>query len=135
MTQLELPLNDPKNSPPVAKDSRLHYVPKGWGYELWITNNEKYCGKILFFVKDRKCSIHKHLLKAEHFYLNSGLLLIRYGYKEDLSDLEERVLYPGEAFEVPVGMIHQMEAIQDSQLFEFSTTHYDSDSYRIQKGD
>jgi len=26
---------------------RLHMVPKGWGFEKWIVNNEKYCGKIL----------------------------------------------------------------------------------------
>ena len=23
--------------------------PKGWGYEKWIVNTDKYCGKILFF--------------------------------------------------------------------------------------
>ena len=32
--------------------------PKGWGYELWLVNNEKYCGKILHFEKDRRCSFH-----------------------------------------------------------------------------
>ena len=25
------------------------FVKKGWGYEKWITNTEKYCGKILYF--------------------------------------------------------------------------------------
>jgi len=28
-----------------------------------------------------------------------------------------------------------MIAIEDTELFEFSTQHFDSDSYRIQKGD
>ena len=23
----------------------IKYVPKGWGYEKWIANCEKYCGK------------------------------------------------------------------------------------------
>ena len=29
------------------------YHPKGWGYELWIHNDEKYCGKLLFFEKGK----------------------------------------------------------------------------------
>jgi hypothetical protein len=28
-----------------------------------------------------------------------------------------------------------MYAIEDTELFEFSTQHFDSDSYRIEKGD
>ena len=26
------------------KMSAIKFVPKGWGYEKWIVNNEKYCG-------------------------------------------------------------------------------------------
>ena len=32
---------------------KLHMVPKGWGFEKWIVNNEKYGGNLLFIVKDR----------------------------------------------------------------------------------
>jgi hypothetical protein len=28
-----------------------------------------------------------------------------------------------------------MEALENSELFEFSTEHFDNDSYRITKGD
>jgi len=28
-----------------------------------------------------------------------------------------------------------MEALEDSELFEFSTQHFDTDSYRLVKGD
>jgi hypothetical protein len=28
-----------------------------------------------------------------------------------------------------------MEALEDSELFEFSTQHFESDSHRIEKGD
>ena len=27
--------------------SSIKYVPKGWGYEKWIVNNEMYCGKLV----------------------------------------------------------------------------------------
>ena len=38
-------------------------VKKGWGYENIIVNNDEYCGKILHFYKDKKFSMHYHLLK------------------------------------------------------------------------
>ena len=27
--------------------SPIHIEPKGWGREVWIANNTRYCGKIL----------------------------------------------------------------------------------------
>lgn len=33
------------------------------------------------------------------------------------------------------GEAHQMEALENSEIFEVSTFHKDSDSYRIEKGD
>ena len=67
----------------------MKHVEKGWGWERWIVNCEEYCGKLLFFEKDKKCSWHYHKIKA----------------------------------------------LKDSELFEFSTQHFDSDSHRIIKGD
>jgi len=32
----------------------IKYVDKGWGYEKWIVNKTEYCGKLLFFKKDKK---------------------------------------------------------------------------------
>lgn len=111
------------------------YVPKGWGHELWIVNKEEYCGKLLFFKKDKKCSWHHHKLKDEVFYLQSGSLIVRYSEEDDIDSAKEIVMKPGDAFHVYVGLRHQMEAKEDSELFEFSTQHFDSDSYRIIKGD
>ena len=50
----------------------IKFVPKGWGYEKWIVNNEEYCGKLLFLAKGKKCSWHFHKLKDEVFYGQSG---------------------------------------------------------------
>lgn len=111
------------------------YVPKGWGHELWIVNKEEYCGKLLFFKEGKKCSWHHHKLKDEVFYLQSGSLVVRYSEEDDIKTAKERIMKPGDAFHVYVGLRHQMEALEDSELFEFSTQHFDSDSYRIIKGD
>ena len=113
----------------------MKFGPKGWGFEKWIVNCEEYCGKLLYFVKGKKCSWHYHVLKDEVFYLQSGKMLIKYSEKNDLTTASELILNPGDNFHVYRGLRHRMIAIEDSELFEFSTQHFDSDSYRVQKGD
>jgi len=108
---------------------------KGWGHELWIVNNDKYCGKLLHFKKGKKCSWHFHKLKDETFYLQSGKLQVHYGNEDDLEKSAVTILNPGDSMYIYPGLRHQMIALEDSDLFEFSTQHFDSDSYRIQKGD
>jgi mannose-6-phosphate isomerase-like protein (cupin superfamily) len=114
-------------------NSEIH--PKGWGYENWIVNNQLYCGKLLCFNKNKKCSFHFHKIKTETFYLQSGLIKVLHSLGDDISQAEEVVLEPGDSFHVPVGLRHQMIALENSELFEFSTQHFEEDSYRIVKGD
>ena len=113
----------------------IKHVPKGWGYEKWIINKPEYCGKLLYFQKGKQCSWHYHKIKDEVFYLQSGRLLVRYGDEEDITKAKEIILEPGDGFYVYTGLRHQMYAYEDSELFEFSTQHFDEDSYRVIKGD
>ena len=46
-----------------------------------------------------------------------------------------KVLGPGDKYYVYPGLRHQMQAREDTELFEFSTQHFDSDSNRIEPGD
>jgi len=115
---------------------QIKFVPKGWGFEKWIVNCEEYCGKLLYFVKGKCCSWHYHKLKDEVFYVQSGKILVKYSDYTDKLDLaDEIVLGPGDNFHVYRGLRHQMIALEDTELFEFSTQHFDSDSHRILKGD
>lgn len=118
-----------------SSTQKINFVSKGWGFEKWIHNSNLYCGKLLFFVKGKKCSWHYHKLKDEVFYVQSGKLLVRYSDDDDLEKASEVILRKGDNFHVNVGLKHQMEALQDTELFEFSTQHFDSDSYRVIKGD
>jgi quercetin dioxygenase-like cupin family protein len=113
----------------------MTHVNKGWGWERWICNGPEYCGKLLFFNEGKRCSWHVHRLKDEVFYLQSGKMMIYYSEDDDLTIANQLVLLPGENFHVYRGLRHQMVALEDSELFEFSTQHFDSDSYRIIKGD
>jgi mannose-6-phosphate isomerase-like protein (cupin superfamily) len=113
----------------------VRIVPKGWGREVWIANNDRYCGKILEIRKGKKLSLHYHKLKTESFYLRSGRLIIRIKESPESTEIEEFELAAGECMDVPIGLVHQMEAIEDAELFEFSTQHFDSDSHRLVAGD
>ena len=118
-----------------ASTQKIKFVPKGWGFEKWIVNCEEYCGKLLYFVKGKRCSWHYHKLKDEVFYIQSGKLVVRFSEDDDLNNAEQVTLGPGDNFHVYRGLRHQMYALEDTELFEFSTQHFDSDSYRIVKGD
>ena len=114
---------------------KMEFVPKGWGFEKWIVNKEEYCGKLLYFVKGRKCSWHYHKVKDEVFYVQSGKILVKYSDEDDLESANQTILEKGDNFYVYTGLRHQMIALEDTELFEFSTQHFDEDSYRLIKGD
>jgi quercetin dioxygenase-like cupin family protein len=114
---------------------QINFVPKGWGFEKWIVNTEEYCGKLLYFAKGKKCSWHYHKLKDETFYIQSGKVLLKYSDSDDISDAKELILNKGDKFHIYRQLRHQMFALEDTELFEFSTQHFDSDSHRLERGD
>ena len=130
-----------------TKKDKHHYVDKGWGYERWFVNKKKYCGKLLFVEKGKQFSLHFHKLKDETFVLQSGSVRLRYYLDADLDDLakdwesfhnvdcEEIVMNPGDSFHIPIGMRHTVLGLEDSEVFEFSTQHFDEDSFRIIRRD
>lgn len=109
--------------------------PKGWGYEKWIVNKPEYCGKLLFIQKDKKVSWHYHILKDETFYVQSGSIILLYSEQDDIESANKIVLNKGDSFHIPRNLRHRMIALEDTELFEFSTEHFESDSYRLIKGD
>jgi mannose-6-phosphate isomerase-like protein (cupin superfamily) len=115
--------------------SEVKFVSKGWGFEKWLVNKEQYCGKLLFFVKGKKCSWHYHKIKDETFYIHKGMIELFYSFSDSLEVADSLFLLEGDTFHIPVGMRHQMFALKDTELFEFSTQHFDDDSYRIIAGD
>lgn len=119
--------NNQKSQPKIYK--------KGWGYEKWIINFDLYCGKILFFNSGKKCSWHYHENKTETFYLQSGKLIVYTSPYDNLESAVETYLLPGESMHIRPKIRHQMVALEDSELFEFSTEHFEDDSIRIIKGD
>ncbi len=110
-------------------------VPKGWGEEIIIENNELYCGKVLVFNQHCKFSMHYHMDKDESWYVEKGTFIYRY-INTQTADLIETKLTKGMSVRQLPGQPHQLECISDGgRIFEVSTHHKDSDSYRVSKGD
>tara|TARA_R110000796_G_scaffold106351_2_gene216743 strand:+ start:679 stop:1038 length:360 start_codon:yes stop_codon:yes gene_type:complete len=111
-------------------------VPKAWGEEVWIHNDEEYCGKLLrFFKAGSKFSLHYHVIKKESWYVGSGSF--EYIWLDTEKGKEHRVVIgTGTCITIERGQPHQLIALEDrSEIFEVSTQHFDADSYRIKIGD
>lgn len=101
-------------------------VNKVWGYESWIVNAKGYCGKILRVYPGHQCSLHSHPVKAETFYVLSGVGLIEL-------DGEAFVLDRGKIVDILPGQFHRFintGKTFDLILMEFSTHHEDDDVVR-----
>lgn len=114
--------------------SQVTHHPKGWGEEVWIINNEKYCGKLLKFNKGATFSDHYHITKDEAWYVLEGKLELRY---YDLANADRLTveLMPGGVVHIPPSTPHQLVALEASTIIEVSTWDDPTDNYRIGKGD
>jgi mannose-6-phosphate isomerase-like protein (cupin superfamily) len=77
--------------------------------------------------------MHYHLIKDETWYVNEGEFIYRW-IDTTNGTLLETNLTKGDVVRQLPGQPHQLEALTDGVIFEVSTEHYDSDSYRIWKG-
>ena len=111
-------------------------VPKAGGEEIWIHNDEEYCGHLLrFFKKGNKFSLHYHVIKKESWYVGKGSF--EYIWLDTENGQEYCVeIETGTCITIERGQPHQLIALEDnSEIFEVSTQHFDEDSYRIRVGD
>ncbi len=124
-------MSNPSN---VIEKIETEIISKGWGHEKIIVNNESYCGKILVFKKGARFSMHFHDKKDETFYCLSGYVRVT-GIDTDSAKEYVVFLQKGETIHIPRLTLHRVEALEDSEIIEFSTQHFDSDSYRVAPGD
>jgi quercetin dioxygenase-like cupin family protein len=118
---------------PLPHQGELHL--KAWGYELWIVNNDEYCGKLLVFNQDKKFSMHYHLLKKETWYIAKGQFEYHWINTESATS-KMTIVNEGDVIDLERGQPHQLKALTEgATIFEISTKHYEEDSYRVLKGD
>lgn len=109
-------------------------IKKTWGHEIIFANNSKYCGKLLNFEQGKKFSMHYHLSKEETWYVAKGSFIL-YWIDTDKAITNTETLIVGDVVHLQQGQPHQLEALEDSTIFEVSTQHFDEDSYRVFPGD
>ncbi len=100
----------------------IERIDKPWGYELIWARTSRYVGKILHVNRGESLSLQYHEKKEETLFLTRGLirLTLRSGDDEKIVEMRE-----GQAFHIPPHLIHRMEALEDSDITEVSTTELD----------
>jgi mannose-6-phosphate isomerase-like protein (cupin superfamily) len=78
--------------------------------------------------------MHFHLKKKESWYVSSGSFLFRWINTANADVIEEK-LEVGDTITNEIGEPHQIVCLEEGDIFEVSTQHFDSDSYRVAKGD
>jgi len=124
----------PKEDNIKTKKLPVEIVPKGWGKEIIFVNNDEYCGKLLCFEKGKKFSMHYHIQKKETWYVSKGSFILIWIETQNGTTYSE-YLKVGDVITNERGEPHQLIALEDAEVFEVSTKHYDEDSFRMWKGD
>lgn len=97
-------------------------VDKPWGYELIWARTDRYVGKILHVKAGHILSLQYHHRKDETMHVLAGELKLRWGTE---AAQQERRFLAGESVHIPAGMVHQIEAVADSDVLEASTPELD----------
>jgi mannose-6-phosphate isomerase len=103
-------------------------VEKPWGYELVWALTDRYVGKILHVKAGHILSLQYHNRKDETMHVLRGELILR---TQAGDALESRPFRAGETAHIPPRLIHQIEAVEDSDVLEASTPELD-DLVRLQ---
>lgn len=101
------------------KESRLTTVAKPWGEEIWFAETARYAGKLLRIEAGQRLSVQFHERKDETSYLLSGRLLVLQGQSADA--LVSREVRAGAVWRNEPGLVHSIEAIEDSVVIEVSS--------------
>ena len=100
-------------------------IDKPWGFEEIIEHNEYYVLKKLCMNKGHKCSVQFHRMKKETVYLLSGSLNIYIGDARNDLAVKPTLLKPNDSLTIEPGVVHRMEAVEDSIYLEASTPELD----------
>lgn len=97
----------------------MRVIEKPWGREEVLEINGSYMVKRLTMWKGHRCSLQYHNIKRETIYVLQGKLRVDFGAAQE--KLEAREFGPGESMTLEPGLVHRMEAVEDSVYLEAST--------------
>lgn len=97
---------------------------KPWGCEVLWAHTDKYAAKLLYIKAGHRLSLQLHEKKDESFIVDKGRIKFHWFEPGD-TVARIKVMTRGEHFDIPAGMKHRFEAIDDSCLIEVSTSELD----------
>jgi mannose-6-phosphate isomerase len=98
-------------------------VDKPWGHEVIWAVTDRYVGKVLHIKAGQKLSLQYHKKKDETVMVWSGRMKFEHFAEGQPPQFKE--MGPGDAFHVTPLLRHRMIAIEDTDVFEVSTTELD----------
>src|SRR5262245_59287430 len=104
------------NLPLIEFEQMAHIIGKPWGQEEVVEMNDRYMVKKLTMWKGHRCSLQYHKIKRETIYVLSGQLRIYSGPSQE--ELVSRIFGPNDTLTLTPGMVHRMEAVEDSVYLE-----------------
>jgi quercetin dioxygenase-like cupin family protein len=102
----------------------MKIVDKSWGREIWLVNNDKYCGKILELNAGYCSSYHCHHKKMETFYCLEGAFTL------NLQGEHLYIVVGALPITIYPNQLHSFWANEPTRILEISTTHNERDVYR-----
>jgi len=105
----------------VPSSARVHGVARAF-MRLGLLAHV-YAGEILHVQAGAKLSLQYHERKDETSYLLHGRLVLTKGSTEDA--MSTREVMPGDSWRNRPGELHTIEALEDADVLEVSTSHLD----------
>lgn len=108
------------NTASFTQDTYVKRIDKPWGYELhWTPANKPYMGKILHINAGQRLSLQAHDQKQESWMIMNGQAKVI--WENDLGELSETELQPGQGYSCALGQRHRLAGITDCDIIEVST--------------
>lgn len=105
-------------------------VPKPWGYELIFTSEDlPYTGKIMHLNAGTRQSLQVHDKKQETYVIVSGKAGVI--IENEKGEMVEVEFEKGKGYTTKVGQKHRIFAIEDTDVWEFSTPEIGT-TYRLE---
>ena len=98
-------------------------VEKPWGHEMIWAVTDRYVGKVLHIKAGHKLSLQYHKTKDETEMVWAGRMHFEHFAEGQTPQIKD--MGPGDAFHVTPLLRHRMIAVEDTDVFEVSTTELD----------
>ena len=110
------------------------YIARGWGFEEYLVNCDKYCAKLLWITPGYQSSLHYHSIKQETFIALEGIIQVEYFPYPDKHVFTTLLGNRRDTLTLTPGTPHRFWSVNGNGglVLEVSTHHDDTDVTRLE---